>query len=188
MKKLLFIIIALLSFSNLASASSLDELYRDLIKSDNEGYLPMFVKNRHTPDVLLDDKLPASENLQPAPVQVTTEPSSVSFINEEQRKEEALKAAQQKWENAVLAVKENRVTPVELEEIIQQANLNNPKAVEIYAWMNTKGAGIQKNLIKAFELYQKAYLLGIPNAEKNAALIYRVLTPDQRATLGKAKL
>lgn len=188
MKKLFFLILGLLCCAQPSYASSLDELYRDLIKSDNEGYLPMFVKNRHAPDVLLDDKLPDTAEIQPAPVADIPEPSEVNFINEERQKEDALKVEQRKWQETIKAVAENRVTPIELEEIIRRADQNNPKAVEIYAWMNTRGIGIKPDLPKAFQLYQKAILLGVPEAEKNAAQVYRVLTPEQRANLGKIHL
>ena len=81
------------------------------------------------------------------------------------------------------SIQENNVSPVDLEEIITQSEKNNPKAIEIYAWMNTKGIGVKQNLLKAFELYQKAAKLGVANAENNAAQIYRVLTSDERAQL-----
>ena len=49
---ILTILIGLFANAN-ASAASLDELYRDIIRSDNRGYLPLFVKNRNVPDVLV---------------------------------------------------------------------------------------------------------------------------------------
>ena len=52
-----------------AQATSLDGIYRDIIRSNNSGYLPLFVKNRHQPDVLLSDEelkkvIPATNNLK----------------------------------------------------------------------------------------------------------------------------
>jgi len=182
MKKIFFAIICLLFSFSQASAESLDELYRDLIKSDNEGYLPMFVKNRKIPDILTDNKISDSEVAQPTEA-VVQEPSEVNFINHHKIKEEENKAALIKWENTIKAIQQNNVSPIDLEEIIIQSEKNNPKAVEIYAWMNTKGVGIKQNLLKAFELYQKAAKLGVTNAENNAAQIYKVLSSDQRAQL-----
>lgn len=53
----------------LASATSLDELYRDIVRSDNQGYLPMFVKNRSIPDVLIEEEIlrqiPENQESQP---------------------------------------------------------------------------------------------------------------------------
>ena len=55
MKKIVFIILCMMLAAPESSANSLDELYRDLIRADNEGYLPLFVKNRKVPDILSDD-------------------------------------------------------------------------------------------------------------------------------------
>ena len=57
MKKYKQIIIALLvlcSCPGTALSASLDELYRDIIRSENKGYLPLFVKNREIPDILVE--------------------------------------------------------------------------------------------------------------------------------------
>lgn len=185
MKKIVFIILSLMFAAPESSANSLDELYRDLIRADNEGYLPLFVKNRKVPDILSDDKIPTA----PQPVASTPAPNDVpqevSFVDPRQKEAEAAKAEALAWENAIKAIQENRVTPVELEEIIKRVEQNNPRAVEIYAWMLTKGVGVKQNLIKAFQLYQQAAKLGVLNAENNAAQIYRVLSPDERAYLAK---
>ena len=182
MKKTFFAIICLLFSVSQASAGSLDELYRDLIKSDNEGYLPMFVKNRKAPDILTDKQISDSDVAQPAEA-VVEETLEVNFVDPRKVKEEAEKAALQKWENTIKAIQQNNVSPVDLEEIITQSDKNNPKAIEIYAWMNTRGVGIKQNLLKAFELYQKAAKLNVANAENNAAQIYKDLSADQRAQL-----
>lgn len=185
MKQIVFIILSLMFAAPESSANSLDELYRDLIRSDNEGYLPLFVKNRQVPDILSDDKIPTV----PQPVASTPTPADVpqevSFVDPRQQEAEVAKAEVLAWENAIKAIQENRVTPVELEEIIKRVEQNNPRAVEIYAWMLTKGVGVKQNLIKAFQLYQQAAKLGVLNAENNAAQIYRVLSPDERAYLAK---
>lgn len=146
--------------------------------------MPLFVKNRKVPDILTDDKIP-TEEVMPAPAAVTAEPSEISFTDPRKQQEEAIKADILAWENTIKAVRENRVTPIELEEITKRAEQNNPRAIEIYAWMTTKGVGVRQDLIKAFLLYQKAAKLGVLNAENNAAQIYRVLSPDERAALAK---
>ena len=38
-----------------AAAIGLDEIYRDIVRSDNRGYLPLYIKNREAPDFLFDD-------------------------------------------------------------------------------------------------------------------------------------
>ena len=183
MKKIILSFIFFISFTHNTYSGSLDELYRDLIKSDNEGYLPMFVKNRNIPDILTDNKIADSDVAPAIEATPVTNSGEVNFTNPRKEKEIKAKEALLKWENAIKAIQQNNVSPVDLEEIITQAENNNPKAIEIYAWMNTKGIGVKQNLIKAFQLYQKAAKLGILNADNNAAQIYRVLTPDQRAEL-----
>ena len=185
MKKIVFIILSLMFAAPESSANSLDELYRDLIRADNEGYLPLFVKNRKVPDILSDDKIPAAPKTTTTTTTPTDVPQEVSFVDPRQQEAEAAKAEALAWENAIKAIQENRVTPVELEEIIKRVEQNNPRATEIYAWMLTKGVGVKQNLIKAFQLYQQAAKLGVLNAENNAAQIYRVLSPDERAFLAQ---
>ena len=92
MKQIVFIILTLIFAQPAFSANSLDELYRDLIRADNEGYLPLFVKNRKVPDILSDDKIPAA----PQPVASTPAPNDVpqevSFVDPRQQEAEAAKA------------------------------------------------------------------------------------------------
>lgn len=177
--KLIFFLMISLSCCFSVKAASLDELYRDIVRDNNQGYLPIFVKNRKQPEMLYQKDLP------PPPVIATPVPTEpvVNLIDERKLKEEAAIAAQLKWESTVNAVKENRVTPVDLEEINQKVALKDPKAIEILAWMNTKGVGAKQDLVQAFYLYQKAAQLNVPNAQKNAALTYKAMKREQRQSL-----
>ncbi|MBP3347004.1 MAG: hypothetical protein J6L86_08280 [Alphaproteobacteria bacterium] len=179
MKKLAFLTLLAFLFVKPAHSTSLDEIYRDLVKSDNEGYLPLYVKNRKIPDVLIED------GITEIPLAIKAEdpkitPYQIPLVDKYKIEEEARIARQRKWENAVLAVKENRVTPVELDEILLRVAENNPHAVEIYAWMNARGIGIPQDLVHAFNLYQQAIFLKVAGAEKNAAAVYKVMKPEQR--------
>lgn len=179
MKKLAFLTLLAFLFVKPAHSTSLDEIYRDLVKSDNEGYLPLYVKNRKIPDLLIED------GITEIPLAIKAEdpkitPYQIPLVDKYKIEEEARIARQRKWENAVLAVKENRVTPVELDEILLRVAENNPHAVEIYAWMNARGIGIPQDLVHAFNLYQQAIFLKVAGAKKNAAAVYRVMNPEQR--------
>ena len=179
MKKLAFLTLLAFLFVKPAHSTSLDEIYRDLVKSDNEGYLPLYVKNRKIPDVLIEDgitEIPLSIKAEDPKIT----PYQIPLVDKYKIEEEARIARQRKWENAVLAVKENRVTPVELDEILLRVAENNPHAVEIYAWMNAHGIGIPQDLVHAFNLYQQAIFLKVAGAEKNAAAVYKVMKPEQR--------
>ena len=175
-----FIIFSLLFLSLPAHATSLDEIYRDLVRSDNSGYLPMFVKNRNAPDFLLDDE--AAKQIMPPKETKTIDMKAVNLESEA-----ALKAARLKWQNTLLAVKNNHVTPIELEEIQKHVNDNEPQAVELFAWMFARGIGVQTDLVRAFHLYRKAASLNVPNANNNAAQVYKAMTREQRESLNALK-
>lgn len=179
MNKLAFLIILAVLYSPAAGATSLDEIYRDLIKSDNQGYLPLFVKNRKAPDILVDDGITKIPEV-PATIDPKISPYEIPFFDKYKLEAEAKAEARRKWDNAVNAVRENRVTPIELDEILRHVAANEPQAVEIFAWMNTRGVGVNQDLIRAFDLYRQAIYLKVPNAEKNAAIVYRSLTPNQK--------
>lgn len=49
-----------------APATSLDEIYRDIVRSDNSGYLPLYVKNRNAPEFLFDDSELQAKRQSPA--------------------------------------------------------------------------------------------------------------------------
>lgn len=168
----------LLSFPSFGNAASLDELYRDIVKSDNHGYLPMFVKNRNQPDILMDDKTLKNLPISPEKVEEIDD-ITINLINERKLQEEAKKAAELKWQNTIKAVENNLVTAVELEEINQRVAQDDPKATEILAWMNVKGVGVQINLVEAFKLYQKAMFLQVPQANENANIVYKSLNRAQ---------
>lgn len=180
MKKLAIATFLAILIPNVAAATSLDEIYRDLVKSENEGYLPMFVKNRNAPDFIDDMDLGDVEEVK----EINGKSNApVPLINERKIRDEALDAERQRWLDAIDAIKQNKVTPVELEEVEKRVAVNDPKAMEIYAWMLSQGVGISQDLNKAFEMYQKAAILGVSGATKNAALVYKSMKPDQRALL-----
>lgn len=181
---ILALLLALL-LPNLVLATSLDELYRDVVKSDNEGYLPMFVKNRRIPDIFSEE-----DALKNVPDQKTEEQNAIiktakpiNLINERKIREEEEKKALLKWQNTIEAVRQNRITPVELEEINNHIAKNDPRAIEIFAWMNARGVGVPVNLKDAFHLYQRAATLNVPKATENAALVYKAMDKQQRESL-----
>lgn len=176
----IFCFCAILFQTGFLYAASLDELYRDIIRSDNQGYLPLFVKNRTTPNISADSALDKAKD---ATSSASSSQTSVNLSNNRRQKEEIQKAKQQQWENTIKAVQQNNVTPLDLEEINYRAQHNDPKAVEILAWMYTKGVGVKQDLIKAFHLYRQAERLKVASAGRNATLIYKSMSAEQRAAL-----
>lgn len=161
-----------------ASASSLDDLYRDIIRSDNRGYLPLFVKNRNAPVTLASEEDFSNfkeEELSPADA-----PETVRLSTQVKNRNALAKARQLQWLKTIAAIKSNQVTPLELEDVTSRAKENDPKAIEILAWMYTKGVGVSKDFVEAFALYKKAAQLKVANADRNALLVYRSMTEEQR--------
>ncbi len=183
--KIFFTLLAICFCSQTAHAVGLDEIYRDLVRDDNKGYLPIFVKNRNQPELLFEEDF--IKTYPQAEVKDIPENKPVSLIDERKIREQQRLEELKRWKEAVKAVKENRVTPVELEEIDRYADNNDPKAVEIKAWMYARGIGVKQDLPEAFYLYQKAASLGVKNALQNAALVYKSMSRFQRENLTSFK-
>jgi len=179
MKKTLLIILIASIFPQSSFAQSLDAIYRDIVKSENEGYLPLFIKNRQAPDFLEPDKLKTA----PPPAAAPNTPPPISLIDKRKIAEAKQKEEEQKWQNAINAIQLNRVTPVELSLVESKVTANDPKATEIYAWMLARGVGIKQDLVKSFTMYQRAALLNVPNADKNALKVYHSMTAAQRTQI-----
>ena len=178
-----FYLLALMLFPGMSFASSLDDLYRDVIRSDNQGYLPMFIKNRAAPDVLSEETLLNQViEKQPSTQNFT---KSINLTNERRKKEEERIAKELQWQETLKAIAENRVTPLDLEEINLRASQKEPKAIEVLAWMYTKGVGVQKDFVAAFRLYRQAETLQVPQAKENAIKVYKAMDSHQREELSK---
>lgn len=163
-----------------AYAASLDELYRDIIRSDNRGYLPLFVKNRHTPVILTDEDDFEGYEAVDMPLPDEVDINSVNLSNQYINHSALAKARQMQWLKTIAAVKANQVTPLELNDITSRVKENDPKATEILAWMYTNGVGVSTDFIEAFNLYKKAAALNVANAEKNALAVYKSMNEEQR--------
>ena len=174
----LFFIVAVF-FSGEASAITLDELYRDVIRSDNSGYLPLFVQNRKAPNVVLgEDEL--SELKRPVEKKEEYKSDVLNLTNDVGERVKEAKERQLQWIKTIDAIKSNQVTAVELDDITSRVQEEDPKAIEIMAWMYTNGVGVSKDFVEAFNLYKKAAQLNVANAEKNAFIVYKSMNEEQR--------
>lgn len=166
-------------------ATSLDEMYRAVIRSDNSGYLPLFVKNRKAPVVVLEED--DLEEVKPsASKAVEYKREVLNLTNDVSERMKAAKERQLQWIRTVEAVKSNQVTPVELDDITSRVKDEDPKATEILAWMYTNGVGVAKDFVEAFNLYKKAAQLNVANAEKNAFIVYKSMNEEQRRRIKNA--
>ncbi len=183
MNKKLKIILGLMIFCSsiqTGRAASLDEIYRDIVRDDNSGYLPIFVRNRNRPELLFEDSLPQSSTQGKQKAQPV-----VKLLDERKIKQDEIKAEQERWKNAIQAIRANKFTAKELKILDEYVAKDDPKAVEIKAWMLAKGYGVKANLVESFLLYRKAEKLGVKDAKKNAAQVYRAMNRDQRDSLAK---
>ncbi len=168
------------AFSQNCAASSLDDLYRDIIRSDNSGYLPLFVKNRIEPEAPFSEENYTEKN----DIYTSSSPNNILNLTSEVSKRSAIRQARkQQWLKTLAAVKTNQVTPYELYDITSRVEENDPKAIEILAWMYTKGVGVSPDFVAAFNLYKKAAVLNVANAEKNALLVYKSMNDEQRSKI-----
>ncbi len=184
MNKKLKIILGLIIFCSsiqTGQAASLDDIYRDIVRDDNSGYLPIFVRNRNRPELLFEDSLPKEK----AQEETKKAKPIVKLLDERKIQQDAVKAEAERWQNAIKAIQANKFTAKELKILDEYVAKDDPKAVEIKAWMLAKGYGVKTNLIESFMLYRKAEKLGVKDARKNAAQVYRAMSRDQRESLAK---
>lgn len=175
-KNIIFAFIAILAAQN-TSAASLDNIYRDIVRSNNSGYLPLFVKNRQQPDILFEDNIDFNT---PSHLKLITPDKTLHLSQEFDQSDTIAKARRAQWLKTVAAVKSNQVTPLELDDIFMRVQENDPKAVEILAWMYTKGVGVPIDYVKAFNMYKRAALMNVANAERNALIVYKAMNESQR--------
>ena len=184
MNKKLKIILGLLIFCSsiqTGEAASLDEIYRDIVRDDNSGYLPIFVRNRNRPELLFEDSLPKESSKE----ETKKAQPVVKLLDERKIKQDAIKAETERWQNTIKAIQANKITAKELRVLDEYVAKNDSKAIEIKAWMLAKGHGVKPNLVESFLLYRKAEKLGVKDARKNAAQVYRAMNREQRESLAK---
>ncbi len=181
-KILIFATLISIVYSETSMATSLDEIYRDIVKSDNNGYLPLFVKNRNAPN-FLDEEDTLRQVKKAVSISDKEELKAIKLENERKIREQALQAEKLKWQRTIEAIQAGKVTPVELHEVEKRVEKKDLHAIEIYAWMFARGVGVKQDLVKSFHLYQIAAHKNVPQAAKNAALVYKAMNREQRESL-----
>ena len=187
MKKVIFFIFSLLisvGQNSSCEAAGLDEIYRDLVRSDNRGYLPLFVKNRQAPDLVGKEGL-SKDLARPVVIdeQAIKGLEDISLVNERQRLSAEREAAELRWQQALKNIQAGYVSSVELEELSKKEKENNPQSIDVLAWIYAKGIGVEVDLIRSFNYYKKAIALGVPQAKENAIKVYRAMSPEEKSRL-----
>ncbi|MDD4555939.1 MAG: hypothetical protein PHE89_01235 [Alphaproteobacteria bacterium] len=172
-----FVVLFGMMLSGEAFAVSLDSVYRDVVRSTHDGYLPVFVKNRETPTLDIDEtKFDTSYSEDEKVYEI----EKLDFSKDARMKKLAAIRAHDEWLRTIESIEMRNVTPVDLERVEQRVAQNEPRAVEIYAWMFAKGVGVEKNLVKSFRLYRHAEELHVEKAKENALKVYEVMTQEQK--------
>jgi len=161
---------------------SLDDMYRDIVRSENDGYLPTYISDKNTLDLQLDDndvkkiESPKLEN----------EENKVVYLKSKRKENKAkIEAEKKEWQQIVNAAKRAKISPYHYTKIQDMADNKNPKAIELLAWMKANGIGCSQDLVSSYYLYKKASRLKVKNASKNALLVYKSLPDNTRRELSK---
>ena len=187
MKKAFFLIFGLLIsavWNSNCEAAGLDEIYRDLVRSDNRGYLPLFVKNRQAPDLVGEEGL-SKDLIRPVVIdeQAIKGLEDISLVNERQRLSAEREAAELRWQQALKNIQAGYVSSIELEELSKKEKESDPQAIDVLAWIYARGIGVEVDLIRSFNYYKKAIALGVPQAKENAIKVYKAMSPEEKSRL-----
>ena len=178
MKKALFLTLLFFSSKAFAFGLTADQMYRNVLTQENEGALPSYytVREQAEKKKIISSLLP--ENA--ARTQLLPINESVLSPQESAFSEFDL---QREWESVIKAVKENRLTPFDLEIIQKRAQNDDAQAIELLAWMYATGKGLKQDLVKSWLYYTQAAHLGVPSGTKNAQAVYKSMTAVQRSQL-----
>ena len=167
-----------------AQAVGLDEIYRDLVHSDNRGYLPLYVKNRQAPNMFDDESL-ENDIKRPEIIDAATLKGleDINLANERQKQSAQAEAAQLRWQRVLKNIQVGYVTSVELDELYAKEEEKDPQAIEVLAWIYAKGIGVAPDLVRSFLFYKEAAKLNVPDAADNAIKVYRAMSSAQKAQL-----
>ena len=187
MKKASFLILVLLFVclcnTNLFAAG-LDEIYRDLVRSDNRGYLPLFVKNRDVPNIFENEDLSGDDfSSVSTNEEMLKGLDDINLDNDRQRRSAERDAAELRWQQTLRNVQAGYVSSVELEDLNIKERENDPQAVEVLAWIYARGVGVEVDLIRAFNYYRKGISLGVPQAKENAVKVYKAMSAEEKNRL-----
>ena len=178
MKKSAFFVF--LFFATKASAFGLtaDQMYRNVLTQENQGALPSYytVKEKAEKRKIVTSLLPKKQ-----PRKELTPVRDNPFAPQESPFSEF--DMQREWHAVIAAVKENRMTPFDLEVIQKRAENDDTQAIELLAWMYATGNGLKQDLVKSWLYYTQAAHLGVPSGTQNAQAVYRVMSAVQRAQL-----
>lgn len=153
-----------------AFGQSLDALYRDNVRADNNGVLPPYFFATIPPPY-------------PEPKPDIPDPSAAKLPADAGQTPPPSAAPEMPWLEVVKQVAGGAPGPFAVDAVRRKAEAADPQAVELYAWMNATGTGVKRDLAQAFTLYLQADGLNVPGAKDNAKAIYNALDPAGQKAL-----
>ncbi len=153
-----------------AFGDSLDALYRDNLRAENNGELP--------PYIYAGIPVPLPQAKPPTPAQVLEKlrRESPSVVVPDA-------APPMPWPDVVKQIGSGAPGAFAVDAVRRKTEAADPAAVELFAWMNATGTGVRRDLPQAFALYLQADGLGVTGAKENAKAIFSALTPADKKTV-----
>ncbi len=173
----IFACLFLINSDVMAFGASLDEMYRDIVKNENEGRLPLYVRKG------VEIKPHEYKSREDVIKRRQDEERMLSIYNQRKVKLRYKLRKQAEWKQIIKNVMNNRVSPFEMREIERRVNNKDKEAIEIYAWMKANGVGCGKDLMRSWKLYKQGAMLGIKRADENAKAVYKSMSTYQRQLL-----
>lgn len=175
---LVFSFVCLLPCSARSFGLTADQMYRNLLTTENRGILPSYYAR---PQKKEPEKHLAFKKVESVPERIWTEthgtfpdPEDTDIFSTDHG---------EGWKEVVEAVKSGHATPFDLETIRLRCEADDAEAVELLAWMYATGRGVRQNLTKSWTHYLQAAHLGVPSAADNARAVYKAMNASQRAQL-----
>ncbi len=174
---LIILILTINTSSCLAFSKTDDEIYKELIKLDNNGVLPSYInetKNKYDQTYIpLEIKtLSHIEAVEEFNKEITIPDNRMPFPN--QKKD---------WNAILKSVATGFPSAFDINQIKVMTENSNPEATELLAWMYANGIGVKKNLSSSWFLYMKASSLNIENAKENAKKVYDSMSISEKNKL-----
>ena len=168
------------SRETLAFSKSANELYQDILRLENDGNLPAYI--RETRPLLGSDDVAMKEGAFTPKTHMQNVRAFQRHVSvSEERMPDAVGSST--WNELVKAVAGGRPSAFDIDAIKVLADNNKPEAVEMLAWMYAKGVGVNRNFKSAWFLYMRAADLEVENAIDNAQMIYASMTGAERRSL-----
>lgn len=179
-----------------AQAPTLDRLFRDMLRAENDGELPSYLRDQGANDPRVSAPAAGAEAMTatpgsdgdsadgpgaPDPLTPNSPPNATDPLLQPGEPPLAGPAMPgRRWTEVIEAIQGGTATPFDVAEVQSRADRDDPEGVELLAWMFATGTAVPRDLPAAYALYRRAALLEVPQAATNAEEVFRVMTPAER--------